>query len=100
MLSPDELTNGMTFILKLRDSIGTPIQWVQSLRGDMARRWYDIYQRSDWGALRSEAAGVFINAVSEDDAERSRKSGRCIVIKTQAVRSDELRKTDPTSATL
>ena len=98
MLSPDELANGITFILKLHDAAGTPIQWVQSLRGDVAKRWYDIYRRSDWGVLRAEAAGVFVNAVTEAEAERSRKLGRCIVIKTQAVQSNELREIEPTSA--
>ena len=90
MLSPDELTNGLTFILKLHDAAGAPIQWVQTLRGDIAKRWYDIYQRSDWVALRTEAAGVFLDRVTEEEAERKRKSGRCVVIKTQAVTVDEL----------
>ena len=90
MLSPDELTNGMTFILKLHDAAGVPIQWVQTLRGASAKRWYDIYQRSDWVALRTEAAGVFVDRVTEEEAEQKRKCGRCVVIKTQAVKADEL----------
>jgi hypothetical protein len=90
MLSTDELANGMTFILKLQDSAGTPIQWVQTLRGAIAKRWYDIYRRSDWVALRTEAASVFLNCVTEVEAEHKRKSGRCVVIKTQAVKANEL----------
>jgi hypothetical protein len=90
MLSIDELANGIPFILKLQDASGTPIQWVQTLRGAVARRWYDIYQRSDWIALRTEATGVFLNCVTDEQAEHIRKSGRCVVIKTQAVKANEL----------
>ena len=73
MLSIDEMANGMPFILELKDVNGTPIQWLQTLRGAIARRWYDIYQRSDWVALRLEAAGVFLNRVTDVEAERSRE---------------------------
>jgi hypothetical protein len=90
MLSIDELANGKTFVLKLKDASGTSIQWVQILRGAVARRWYDIYQTSNWDALRLEAAGVFLNPVTEAEADRSCKSGRCIVIKTAAVKENEL----------
>jgi hypothetical protein len=90
MLSIDELANGMPFILELKDAKGIPIQWVQTLRGAIARRWYEIYQRSDWVALRLEAAGVFLNRVTDAEAERSRKSTRCVVIKTDAVKENEL----------
>lgn len=90
MLSPDELENGIVFILKLLDPAGTPIQWVQTLHGYAARRWYDIYQRSDWAALRIEAADIFFNSVSEDEAERVRRHARCIVIHTLEVSAGEL----------
>jgi hypothetical protein len=90
MLSIDELANGRTFILELKDASGTPVQWIQTLRGAIARRWYEIYQKSDWVALRLEAASVFLNRVTDAQAELSRKSGRCIVIKTTAVKEDEL----------
>ena len=59
MLSPDELKDGMTFILQLKDTSGASVQWVETLRGDTARRWYDIYRRSDWEALQSEARTSF-----------------------------------------
>lgn len=90
MLSHDELRNGRTFILKLWDSAGAPSQWVQLLRDDTARRWYDIYRRSDWAALRSEGADVFHDRVTSEEAERVRKSGRCVFIQTTSVRPDEM----------
>jgi hypothetical protein len=90
MLSIDELADGKTFILKLKDAGGIPVQWVETLRGDIARRWYGIYQKSDWVALRLEAAGVFVHRVSESDAERSRRASACIVINTDAVKENEL----------
>ena len=65
MLSIDELANGMPFILELKDASGIPIQWLQTLRGAIARRWYEIYQRSDWVTLRLEAARVFLNRVTD-----------------------------------
>jgi hypothetical protein len=90
MLSVDELSNGINFILKLRDATGAPFQWVEMLRGAIATRWYGIYRRSDWSALRMEAAEVFRNPVSEEQAERIRKSNRCIVIRTRAVAANDL----------
>jgi hypothetical protein len=90
MLSIDELANGTAFILELKDASGIPIQWLQTLRGALARRWYEIYRQSDWGALRSEAAGVFLSRVTAAKAEQTRKSGRCVVIKTEAVKENEL----------
>ncbi len=90
MLSIDELANGETFILKLKDANGTPIQWMQTLRGVVAQRWYDIYEKSDWVALRLEAASVFLNRVTDAEAELSCKSRRCFVIKTDAVQENEL----------
>jgi len=90
MLSTDELANGETFILKLKDANGTPIQWMQTLRGAIAQRWYEIYEKSDWVALRLEAASVFLNRVTDAEAERSCKARRCFVIKTDAVKENEL----------
>ena len=55
MLSKDEINDGMTFILKLWDDTGAPAQWLEKLQGATAMRWYDIYRRSDWNAVRSEA---------------------------------------------
>jgi hypothetical protein len=55
-----------------------------------AARWFDIYRRSDWRALRTGAAGVFIHAVTEDAAERVRRAHRCVVIKPPEVRVEEL----------
>ncbi len=90
MLSTDELANGKTFVLKLKDASGTSFQWVQVLRGAIARRWYDIYRASDWVALRLEAAAVFLKPVTEAQADRNCKTGQCIVIKTEAVKENEL----------
>jgi hypothetical protein len=90
MLSQDELINGIPFILKLWDAAGTPCQWVQTLRGDKARRWYDIYRNSDWDALRREAAETFLRPVTEEEAEKARRGHRCIVIKTERVKAEEL----------
>jgi hypothetical protein len=85
MLSHDDLNNGSTFILKLQNIAGISFQWVETLRGDTARRWYDIYRNSDWNTLRAEAAAVFRNSVTEREAERARKSDRCVYIHTPDV---------------
>src|SRR5690242_7072083 len=90
MLSKDDLANGTTFILKLRDATGAPVQWVETLRGDLAARWYEIYRASDWQALRAGAAGVFVHAVTEEAAELARRAHRCIVIRPSAMRVEEL----------
>jgi hypothetical protein len=90
MLSKDDLADGTTFILKLRDAAGTPMQWVETFRGDLAARWFDIYRRSDWRALRASGARVFTHAVTEEAAERVRRARRCIVIKPALVRVEEL----------
>ena len=52
MLSTDEIAEGTTFILKLPDADGNPIFWMETLKGDVARHWYDIYRGSDWQAVR------------------------------------------------
>ena len=69
MLSSDELSDGVPFILKLWDAVGVASCWVETLRGDTARHWYNILRGSDWAALRAEAGGVFQLAVSEEQAE-------------------------------
>ena len=91
MLSTDELKDGMTFILQLADAAGDPVQWVETLRGDTAKRWYEIYRNSDWTALRAEAADVFHRRVTAVEAEAVRTSrNRCVFIHTPAVHADEL----------
>ena len=59
MLSNDELNNGTSFTLKLWDAAGVATEWCETLSGDVARRWYDIYRRSDWEALRREGPAMF-----------------------------------------
>jgi hypothetical protein len=91
MLSRDELSDGMTFILQLHDSGGALVQWVETFHGQMASRWYDIYERSDWEALRAEAADVFHRRVPDSEVHAVHKSRRrCIFIHTLAVKADEL----------
>jgi hypothetical protein len=90
MLSKDDLSNGTTFILKLTDAAGAPVQWVACLRGEIALHWYEVYRRSDWTALRAQGGEVFRDRVSEVEAERIRKSGRCIVIHTPQVKAEEI----------
>jgi hypothetical protein len=90
MLSKDEINDGRVFILKLRGAGGSPSQWVERLRGDAAKRWYEIYRTSDWDALRAEAGGTFRNRVSVDEAELARRGGRCVVIGTGAVNAEDL----------
>jgi hypothetical protein len=90
MLSIDELSVGIPFILKLRDAHDVPFQWAETLRGDAARRWFEIYRSSNWDALRLEASGTFRHRVTEAEAETLRKSRRCVVIKTQQVSANEL----------
>ena len=91
MLSHDELKDGMTFILRLANAAGDPVHWVETLRGDTAKRWYEIYRQSDWTALRAEAADVFHRRVTEREAESVRTSrNRCVFIHTPAVHANEL----------
>ena len=90
MLTRDELTNGVPFILRLPDGPGRFAHWVQTLRGDEARRWYEIYCASDWEALRTQAAQVFVKRVDEAEAERARKRVRCVVIHCDAVTAEQL----------
>ena len=91
MLSSDEISQGTIFILKLWDAGGAPSHWVETLRDDAARRWYDIYRRSDWDALRTEAPGVFLHPATEsavDDVRKKHK--RLVFIHTLQVKAHEL----------
>lgn len=90
MLSNDELSYGMPFILEMRADTGEPLIWIETLRGDTARHWYEIYRDSDWKALRLEAPGVFHRRVTADEARRVSRSCRCIVIKTNLVSTPDL----------
>ena len=91
MLSTDELNNGMTFILQLLNVAGERVQWIETLRGDTAKRWYDIHRQSNWTALQAEAADVFHRRVTEAEAKSIRTARyRCVVIDTLAVNADEL----------
>jgi hypothetical protein len=90
MLSNDELTRGVPFILQLREAAGGRPTWMEMLRGEIARRWYEIYRRSDWATLRQEATGVFHHRVAAAEAERVRQAGRCVVIRTDFVDASEL----------
>src|SRR4029079_14539254 len=91
MLSKEEISRGRTFILKLWDARGMPMQWIETLSGDLARRWYDIYRYSDWNALRVEARAVFSHPVTESHAEDVRNARqRCIYIHTTAVSANEV----------
>jgi hypothetical protein len=90
MLSKNDKSNGTTFILKLLDAARAPVQWVASLRGDIAVYWYEVYRRSDWAALRAHGGDVFHDRVTEAQAEHVRKSGRCIVIHTPEVKAEEI----------
>jgi len=93
VLSQDDLSNGVTFILKLSDATGAPAQWVQTLRGATAMQWYEIFRRSDWEALRAQGGAVFVNRVSEAEVEKVRNAARCIVIHTLLVQAEEIDKT-------
>ena len=84
MLSNDELTTGMTFILKLTDSHGTVSFWIETLRGETARHWYDIYRESDWESLRLEAMTTFHRRVTEAEADTVRGARqRCVFVNAQ-----------------
>ena len=106
MLTPDDVKDGMTFVLQLPSAPGgrdggmhgaangsddPPVQWVETLRGDLARRWYEIFRQSDWVALRAEAADVFHRRVTETEAYAARTARhRCIFIHTPAVSASDL----------
>jgi hypothetical protein len=91
MLSDDELKDGMPFLLQLQDSAGVPSQWMETFRGDLARRWYEIYRTSDWQALRAEALGAFQHSVTEAAMDKFLEpQTRCIFIHTPLVKVEEL----------
>lgn len=90
MLSNDELTNGMTFVLVISDDEGAPQYRMCDLRGNEAREWFGVYQRSDWDALRRTAAATFGPPVPVADAQRTYTSRRCLVIRAMAVSAAEL----------
>lgn len=71
--------------IRLWDAAGVPSQWVETLTGDGARRWYDIYRRSDWDALRADAPGAYTHRATGVEAAAALKSGRCVYIHTLAV---------------
>ena len=90
MLSNDELSDGITFILQLRDARGEPVQWAQKLSGDAARHWFEVYRRSDWDGLKVQAGGVFHAHIDEQEAERLIRAERCVVISTTRVNAEEI----------
>jgi hypothetical protein len=91
MISDDELQKGMPFILQLRNSSGIKSQWMETLRGDVARHWYDIYQSSDWETLRLEATSVFRHSLTDAQLQTFIKTEvRCILIDTKLVRIEDL----------
>lgn len=90
MLSKDELSDGVTFILKLTDTDGVPAQWVAKLSGSIAASWFAIYRNADWAALRAHGAEVFHDRVTESEAEHIRRRERCVVIHTSAVRAEDI----------
>ena len=93
MLSKDELSDGRVFILILRDAAGVSSQWMQTLSGELASHWYGIYRDSDWPALRRDAAAIFRRAVTQDEVERTRATTRCVVIRPESVRLEQLDRT-------
>lgn len=90
MLSHDEIHDGMPFILQLPDAAGKQVWWLETLKGETARHWYETYRRSDWATLRLEAGGTFHHRVTQAEAERARTSERCVVIKTDQVNESQL----------
>ena len=86
----DRTGDGRIFVLKLWDAAGVPSQWVETLTGDLARRWYRIYRFSDWSALRAEASATFRRSVTEEESVNVCERNRCVLIQTTAVRSEDL----------
>jgi hypothetical protein len=88
----DELQDGMLFILQLRNSSGVTRQWMEILRGDVARHWLHIYRTSNMEALREDAQGVFRNPVTEAQLYDILKTDlRCICGHTLMLRVEDLR---------
>jgi len=90
MLSKDELTDGINFVLKHPGGAGAPVYWMEKLRGDVARHWFESFRRSDWAALLAEASGVFLSPVSTELADRTFRKLRCVVIQPQRLTSADL----------
>src|SRR5687767_5152165 len=91
MLSHDEVAGGTVFILNLWDAGGASSHRVGTLRNDLARRWYDIYRRCDWEALRTEAPAVFLNPATDAEVDQIRRAHkRLVFIHTLDVKSDEV----------
>jgi len=90
MLSKDEIADGILFILKLPSATGTPVYWMEKLRGDIAVHWFDIFRESDWETLRAQAANVFQAPVTSAAAEHARLTDRCIVIQPHTMLSTDL----------
>ena len=84
MLSNDELTTGITFVIQLDDVGRSPIYMMRDLHGDVARHWYGIFRNSDWPALHREAPETFGEPVSEVSAKKAIGARRCIVIHAEA----------------
>jgi hypothetical protein len=91
MLSIDELRDGIPFILKIADPGAAPRHWIEPLSGATAEHWYNIYRNSDWRTLRAEHAEVFRHPATEDEAERLRRSRRCVVIHVNGVAEERAR---------
>jgi hypothetical protein len=91
MLSPDDLKNGMVFILQLQAADGAAVTWLETLRGDSAARWYDLYRRSDWDSVRAEAGDIFRHRASEAELQAVRKlRRRRVFIHTSAIGADDV----------
>ena len=90
MLSNDELAQGIHFVLKLPDGAGASVYWLQKLRGDAARHWFEIYRTSDWKALAAEAGSVFGAPSSNEVVERTVRSLRCVVIQPHDLTTTDL----------
>jgi len=91
MLSPDDLKNGIVFILQLQAADGAPVTWLETLRGDSAARWYDLYRRSDWHSVRAEAADVFLHRATDAELQAVRKlRRRRVFIHTSDIRADDV----------
>ena len=91
MLTPDDLKDGMVFILQLQAADGALVTWLETLRGDSAARWYDLYRRSDWDSVQAEAGDVFDHHATEAELRAVRKlRRRRVFIHTSAIGADDV----------